>query len=160
METAGIETLERVGLSIHSVMLGRLRWIIGQMPVTLTNISSQPIRDLVLTARGPACDIDVTPVSVPELLPGQNADMVLTLTRNPTVPEGEYPIFLSIFGEGKKLGDADLKVDTRSTVTPEDRGMIRLAKGQIRPASSRWFYLVYGAVPLLVIAAWLFFRRR
>ena len=160
MELAGIETLERVGLSIHSVMLGRLRGVMGQMPVTLTNVSSQSIRELVLTARGPACDIDVTPVSVHELLPGQNADMILTLIRNPTVPEGEYPVFLSIFGDGRKLGDTDLKVDTRSSVTPEDRGMIRLAKGQIRPASSRWFYLIYGTVPLLVVAAWLFFRRR
>ena len=160
METAGIETLEKSGLSIHSVMLGRLRGIVGQMPVTLTNVSSQPIRDLVLTARGPACDIDVTPISVPRLLPGQNADMVLTLTRNPMVPEGEYPIYLSISGDGHRLGNTDLKVDTRMSETPEDRGMIRLAKGHIRPASSRWFYLVYASVPLLVVAAWLFFRRR
>jgi hypothetical protein len=160
METAGIETLERVGLSVHSVMLGRLRWIIGQMPVTLTNVSSQPIRDLVLVAFGPGCAIDVTPTAVLELLPGQNADMVLTLTRNPTVPEGEYPIYLWLFADGKKLGDTDLKVDTRSSETPEDRGMIRLAKGKNRPASSRWLYLVYAAAPVLVIGAWWFFRRR
>lgn len=160
METAGIETLEKVGLSIHSVMLGRLRGIIGQMPVTLTNVSSHPMRDLILTARGPGCDIDVTPVSVAKLLPGQNADMVLTLTRNLTVSEGEHPIYLSISGDGKQLGNTDLKVDTRMSETPEDRGMIRLAKGHVRPASSRWFYLVYASVPLLVAAAWLFLRRR
>jgi hypothetical protein len=160
METAGIETLERVGLSIHSVMLGRLRGIIGQMPVTLTNVSFQPIRDLELTARGPSGEIDVTPVSVPQLLPGQNADMVLTLTRNPTVPEGEYPVYLSIRASGNKLGDTDLKVDTRMSETPEDRGMIRLAKSHVRPASSRWFYLAYASVPLLVVAAWLFLRKR
>jgi Ankyrin repeats (3 copies)/Ankyrin repeat len=160
METAGIETLERVGLSIHSVMLGRLRGIIGQMPVTLTNVSNQPLRNLVLIAQGPSGRIEVTPVSVPELLPGQNADMVLTLTRNPTAPEGEHPIYLSISAGGNRLGNTDLKVDTRMSETPEDRGMIRLAKGQVRPASSRWFYLVYASVPLLVVAAWLFFRRR
>jgi hypothetical protein len=160
MEVAGIETLERVGLSIHSVMLGRLRGVVGQMPVTLTNVSGQPIHNLSLTARSPACDIDVTPVSVPELLPGQNADMVLTLTRNLTVPEGEHPVFLSISGDGKHLGDTDLKVDTSTSMTPEDRGMIRLAKGKVRPHSSRWFYLVYGTVPLLVVAGWLFFRKR
>jgi hypothetical protein len=160
METAGIETLERVGLSVHSVMLGRLRGILGQMPVTLTNVSGRPIRDLTLTARSPACTIEVTPVSVPELLPGQNADMILTMTRNPTVREGEHPIYLSIGGDGRKLGDTDLKVDTTRSETPEDRGMIRLAKGQVRPASSRWFYLVYGSAPLLVIGACLFFRRR
>ncbi len=160
METAGIETLEPAGLSIHSVMLGRLRGIIGQMPVTLTNVSSQPIHDLVLTARSPACGIDVTPVAVPKLLSGQNANLVLTLTRNPTIPEGEYPVYLSISAGGNGLGNTDLKVDTRTSETPEDRGMIRLAKGQIRPVSSRWFYLVYGAVPLLVVAAWLLIRRR
>jgi len=160
METAGIETLERVGLSIHSVMLGRLRGIVGQMPVTLTNVSFQPIRELVLTARGPSGSIDVTPPSVPKLLPGQNADMVLTLTRNPNVPEGEYPVYLSISAEGNSLGNTDLKVDTRTSETPEDRGMIRLAKGQVRPASSRWFFLVYACVPLFVVAAWWFFRKR
>ncbi len=160
MDTAGIETLERVGLSIHSVMLGRLRGVIGQMPVTLTNVSSHPISNLKLTARSPACDIDVTPVSVSRLLSGQNADLVLTLIRNPTVREGEYPVYLAISAGGESLGNTDLKVDTRRTVTPEDRGMIRLAKGQIRPATSRWFYLVYASVPLLVVAAWLFFRRR
>jgi hypothetical protein len=160
METAGIETLERVGLSIHSVMLGRLRGIVGQMPVTLTNVSAEPMRDVSVTARSPACAIDVTPPVAHELLPGQNADMVMTFTRNPTVAEGEHPIFLSIYGNGKRLGETDLKVDTRSWITPEDRGMIRLAKGTIRPASSRWFYVVYACVPLLVVGAWLLLRRR
>jgi hypothetical protein len=160
METAGIESLEKAGLSIHSVMLGRLRGIIGQMPVTLTNVSAQPIRDLVLTARGPSGEIEVTPASVPQLLSGLNADMVLTLTRNPTLPEGEYPVYLSIHAGGHKLGDTDLKVDTRMSETPEDRGMIRLAKSQVRPVSSRWFYLAYASVPLLVVAAWLFLRKR
>jgi hypothetical protein len=61
---------------------------------------------------------------------------------------------------GSKIGETDLKVDTRTIVTPEDQGMIRLSKAQVRPASSRWYYLVYAAVPLLVIAAWWFFRRR
>jgi hypothetical protein len=160
MEIAGIETLEPVGLSIHSVMLGRLRGIIGQMPITLTNVSTDPIVNLALTARSPACDLDTTPPSVAELLPGQNADMVLTMIRNPNVPEGEYRVFLSIAGNGTKLGETDLKVDTRNIETPEDRGMIRLAKGSVRPAPSRWFYLVYACVPLFVVAAWLIFRRR
>lgn len=160
METAGIETLERVGLSIHSLMLGRLRGVIGQMPVTLTNVSFQPITDLVLTARGQSGSIDVTPPTVPQLLPGQNADMVLTFTRDPNVPEGEYPVYLAISANGNSLGNTDLKVDTRTSETPEDRGMIRLARGQVRPASSRWFLLVYACVPLFVVAAWWFFRRR
>jgi hypothetical protein len=160
MEIAGIETLEKVGLSIHSIMLGRLRGVIGQMPVTLTNVSDRPIQGLALAARSQVCGIDVTPASVEKLLPGQNADMVMTMTRDPAVPEGEYPIYLTISGDGRQLGETDLKVDTHSNVTAEDQGMIRLAKGKVRPATSRWFYLVYGAAPLLVVAAWWFLRRR
>jgi len=160
METAGIETFEREGLSIHSVMLGRLRGIIGQMPVTLTNVSSQPMHALTISGRSDGCDVEVTPSVVAELLPGQNADFILTLTRNPTVAPGEHRIFLSLGADGSKIGDTDLKVDTSTSVTPEDRGMIRLGKAQVRPASSRVFYLVYAAVPMLVIVAWLFFRRR
>jgi hypothetical protein len=160
MEIAGIETLEKAGLSIHSLMLGRLRGVIGQMPVTFTNISAVSIQGLKLTARSDACTIDVTPPVAAELRPGQNADMVMTMTRDPMRAEGEYPIYLAIEGNGHPLGETDLKVDTRSTITPEDRGMIRLAKGQIRPASSRWFQLIYAAVPLLIVGAWLFMRRR
>jgi ankyrin repeat protein len=160
METAGIESFERAGLSIHSVMLGRLRGIIGQMPVTLTNVSSRPIPGLALSGRSPGCTVEVSPPSVAHLLPGQNADFLLTLTRNPTVKPGDYPIFISLMVGGTKIGETDLKVDTRTTVTPADLGMIRLGKAQIRPAPSRWHYLVYAAVPLLVVVAWLFFRRR
>jgi hypothetical protein len=141
-------------------MLGRLRGLVGEMPMTLTNITSQPIQDLVLTARSPACEVEAEPARVPRLLPGENAEIALSFTRSPSVAEGEHPIFVSIAAAGKKLGDIDLRVDTRMGVTLEDRGMIRLAKGQLRHASSRWFYLVYAAVPLLVVGAWLFFRRR
>jgi len=160
METAGIETLERVGLSIHSTMLGRLRGIIGQMPLTVTNVSTEPTLDLSVLAKSPGCAIDVTPASFPRLLPGQDAKFVLTFTRLPTARGGEYPIYVSIRGNGRRLGDTDLKVDTTMGLRPEDTGAIRLAKGQIRPASSRWSYLIYGSAPLLVVAAWLFFRRR
>ena len=160
MELAAIESLEPLGLSIHSVMLGRLRGLVGAMPLTLTNVSGQPLGDLVISAHSPACDIEPEPMNVPKLLPGQNAEISLSMTRLPTTTEGEHPIYLSIASGGRKLGDFDLRVDTRSRVTLEDRGMIRLAKGQVRRASSRWFYLVYGLVPLLVVAAWFFLRGR
>jgi len=160
MQLAAVESLEPVGLSIHSVMLGRLRGLLGQMHVTLTNITAEPLVKLAIEARSPACDIEVEPAAVSRILPGQNADIALTMTRNPTTLEGEHPIIISLIAGGKKLGSIDLKVDTKTGQTLEDRGMIRLAKGQLRPATSRWYYLVYGAVPLLVIAAWLFLRRR
>jgi hypothetical protein len=160
METAGIETFERRGLSVHSVMMGRVRGMMGQMPVTLTNVSSQPMHDLALAARSRGCTIEVTPRVVAQLLPGQNADYVLTLVRNTEAAPAEYPIDVTLSVGGAQIGVTDLKVDTRMTETPQDQGMIRLAKGRIRPASSRWFYLVYASAPLLVVAAWLFFRRR
>jgi hypothetical protein len=160
METAGIETFERFGLSIHSVMLGRLRGLVGQMPVTLTNVSDHPIRDLAIVGRSPGCRVDVTPASVAQVLPGQNADYVLTLSRNVEAAPGEYPVYVALSIGGTRIGETDLKVDTRMSETPQDRGMIRLAKGRIQPPSSRWFYLVYASVPLLVMAAWFWLRRR
>jgi hypothetical protein len=160
METAGIETFEPQGLSVHSVMLGRLRGIMGQIPVTLTNVSDHPMRDLAIVARSPGCSLQVTPESVPQVLPGQNADFILTLFRDVDKPEGEYPVYLTLSLAGAVLGETDLKVDTRTIVTPEDQGMIRLAKGSIRPAASRWHYLSYVAAPILVVGLWLILRRR
>jgi len=160
METAGIETFERIGLSIHSVMLGRMRGLVSQMPVTLTNVSSHAIPNLAVTGRSQGCLVDVTPASVGQVLPGQNADYVLTLSRNTEAAPAEYAIYLTLSIGGSPVGETDLKIDTRMSETPQDQGMIRLAKGTIRPSSSRWFYLAYASVPLLVIAAWLYFRRR
>jgi hypothetical protein len=160
METAGIETFEPRGLSVHSVMMGRLRGMMGQMPVTLTNVSRQSMRDLRLTARSQGCTIEITPALVSQLLPGQNADYVLTMIRNTEAAPAEYPVYVTLSAGGSQIGATDLKVDTRMSQTPQDQGMIRLAKGSIRPASSRWFYLVYASAPLLVVAAWLFLRRR
>jgi hypothetical protein len=160
METAGIESFEPQGISVHSIMMGRLRGMLAQMPVTLTNVSRQPMRDLKLAARSQGCSVEVTPPIVSQLLPGQNADFVLTMIRNTEAAPAEYPVYVALSAGGSKIGETDLKVDTRTTETPQDQGMIRLAKGTLRPASSRWFYLVYASAPLLVVAAWLFFRRR
>jgi len=160
MELAAIESLESVGLSIHSVMLGRLRGIVGQMRVTLTNISAEPLHDLTLPAHSEACEVEFEPENVPILLPGQNADFVWTMTRNPMASEGEHFIYFSVMSGGKKLMDETLKVDNQTHTTPEDMGMIRLAKSQVRPAPARWFYLVYALAPILVVATWYFWRRR
>ncbi len=160
METAGIESFEQRGLSVHSVMMGRLRGMMGQMPVTLTNVSSHAMNDLTLAARCEGATIQVKPTVVSRLLPGQNADYVLTFIRNTEATPAEYPVYVTLSAGGSQIGVTDLKVDTRMSETPQDQGMIRLTKGQIRPASSRWFYLVYASAPLLVVAAWLYFRRR
>jgi ankyrin repeat protein len=160
MEIAAVESLEPAGLSLHSLILGRLRGILGAMPLTLTNISSTALRSMELSTRSPACDSEANPSRIDSLLPGQAVDVLLSFTRNPTAAEGEHPLFVSISVEGRKLGEVDLRIDTRTKETAADRGMIRLAKGQMRPAPSRWYYLIYGAAPLLVVAAWMFLRRR
>jgi hypothetical protein len=160
MELAAVESLEPVGLSIHSVMLGRLRGLIGAMPLTLTNISSETIQGIELAAKSPACDVEAEPAKIPQLLPGENAEILLTFTRTPSIPEGEHPVFVSFHSVGNKLGEIDLRIDTRMKEIPQDLGMIRLAKGQMRKAPSRWSYLIYASVPILVVAAWFFIRRR
>jgi len=160
MEIAAIESLEPAGLSLRSLMIGRLRGLIGAMPLTMTNIHAQPMYDIEVTGHSPACDVEPEPARVERLLPGEAFDLLLTFIRSPSMTEGEYPVYVTFSANGKKLGDIDLRVDTRMTETPADRGMIRLAKGKIRPSSSRWYYLVYASVPLLVVGAWLFFRRR
>jgi ankyrin repeat protein len=160
MELAAVESLEPAGLSIHSLMIGRLRGLIGAMPFRLTNISSEPLTDIELSMRSPACDVEAEPDRVASLLPGEKADIQLSFTRTPSVAEGEHPVFIAISASGKKLGETDLRIDTRMVETPQDRGMIRLAKGQLRKAPSRWYYLVYASVPLLVLAAWFFLRKK
>jgi hypothetical protein len=160
LEIAAVEMLEHEGLSFRSVMLGRLRGLIGAMPLTLTNISAEPIREIELAGRSPACEVEAEPAKVDRLVPGQAFDVRLSFVRSPATPEGEYPLFVSIAAAGKKLGEIDLRVDTRMSETPGDRGMIRLAKGRLRPGSSRWFYLIFASVPLLVVGAWLLLRRR
>jgi hypothetical protein len=160
MQVAAIESLEPAGLSFHSVMLGRLRGLVGAMPVFMTNVSAEPIEDIELAARCGACEPELKPSRLERLLPGQQADIQLSYIRMPGVAEGEYPVFISVSARGKKLGEIDLRINTHTTEIPEDQGMIRLAKGYIRPAASRWYYLIYGAAPLLIVAAWLFLRRR
>jgi ankyrin repeat protein len=160
MQLAAVESLEPAGLSVHSLMFGRLRELIGAMPLSITNISRQPIENLELAARSVACEPEVQPARIARLLPGQMVDTQISFIRMPGVAEGEHPLFVSVSAGGRKLGEVDLRIDTRTTETPEDRGMIRLAKGRIRPAHSRWYYLVYAAAPLLLVAVWLFLRRR
>jgi hypothetical protein len=160
MQIAAVESLEPSGLSFHSVMLGRLRGLVGAMPVYLTNVSAEPIEEIELAARTTACEPEMTPSRLERLLPGQRADIQLSYIRMPGVAEGEYPVFIAVSARGKKLGEIDLRINTHTTEIPEDQGMIRLAKGYIRPAASRWYYLIYGAAPLLIVAAWFVLRRR
>jgi hypothetical protein len=113
----------------------------------------------ILSGHSQACSVDVTPAQLPSLQPGQLADFTLTFVRSPDVREGEHPLFFSTSVAGAHLVDFDLRINTELREIPEDTGMIRLAKGTLRPAPSRLHYLAYVVVPLLVVAAWFVVRR-
>jgi hypothetical protein len=160
MELAAVDTTESAGLSVHGPMLARLRGLIGQARVTLMNITTRPMDAFVLSGHSPACSVDVTPTQLPSLQPGQVVDFTLTFVRSTDAPEAQHPLFLSTSVAGRHLVDFDLRINTEQREIPEDSGMIRLAKGSLRPAPSRLHYLAYVAVPLLVFGAWLLVRRR
>ncbi len=160
MELAAVDTTEKAGLSVHGPMLARLRGLISQARVTLINISTRPMDNFVLSGHSPACSVDVTPLQLPSLQPGQLADFTLTFVRATDAREGDHPIFLSTSVAGTHLVDFDLRINTERREIPEDTGMIRLAKGKLLPAPSRLHYLAYVAVPLLVFVAWFVVRHR
>lgn len=161
MELASVESLEKVaGLAVHSVMLGRLRGLLGQMPLSITNISANVIEQVIVIAQSPACSISVTPAEVAQIQSGERIDLTLTMIRNSDLAEGEHRIDLTFATNHERKGQIDLRVDTRMHETPEDRGMIRLAKGNLRPAPSRWHYMGYLVVPILVLVSWWLVRRR
>jgi hypothetical protein len=159
MEIAAVDTTEKAGLSVHGPMLVRLRGLISQATVTLLNISTRSMDAFVLSGHSPACSVDVTPTQLPSLQAGEMADFTLTMVRSSDAPEGEHPLFLSASVAGAHLVDFDLRVNTEMREIPEDSGMIRLAKGSLRPAPSRLHYLAYVVVPLLVFVAWFVVRR-
>jgi len=142
MEIAAVDTTEKAGLSVHGP------------------ISTRPMDAFVLSGHSPACSVDVTPAQLPSLQPGELADFTLTFVRTPDVREGEHPIFLATSVAGAPLVDFDLRINTEMREIPEDSGMIRLAKGSVRPAPSRLHYLAYLAVPLFVVAAWFIVRQK
>jgi hypothetical protein len=160
MEVAAVDATESAGISVRGPMLARLRGLISQATVTVMNISTRPMDNFVLSGRSPASSVDVTPETLPSLQPGQLVDFTLTFMRNPEAREGEHPILLTASVSGTRLVDFDLKINNQMSEIPEDSGMIRLAKGNLRPEPSRLHYLAYLAVPLLVVGAWFVIRRR
>ena len=160
MELAAVDTTEKAGLSVNGPMLARLRGLISQARVTLMNTSTRPMDNFVLSGNSPACRVDVAPAQLPSLEPGQLADFTLTFIRTSDAREGDHPLFFSTSVAGAHLVDFELRINTEKREILEDRGMIRLGKGSLRPAPSRLHYLAYLAVPLLVFVAWFVVRRR
>jgi hypothetical protein len=155
------DQLEPRGIMIQSVgTSARLRGAEGRTELSLRNVSPRAIDGLSLSAESVACTVAVTPARVPALQPGQMAAFTLVLKRRTAVADGEHPLAMSVSAGGKPLGTVGLVVDTHRTETAEDRGQIRIGRGALVPKPSRWQYVAYAAVPLLVVVAWLVWRRR
>jgi hypothetical protein len=69
MQMAAIQSLKPAKLSFHSVVLGRLRGLVGAMPLFMTNVSDRPIEDIELSPRSPACGPEASPSCLERLLP-------------------------------------------------------------------------------------------
>jgi hypothetical protein len=160
-ETAVWDQLEPRGITMLAARASaRLRGEDGRHELSLRNVSERAIGGLSLSAASRACAIVVTPGRVPTLQPGQMVTFALLLKRRAGIGDGEHPLTLTVQAGGRPLGTVGLRVDTTRGETAEDRGEIRLGRGALRPRPSRWQYAAYAAVPLLVLVAWLFWRRR
>ena len=125
------------------------------------NVSSRELTGLSFEARSKACGVTTRPASIEALAPGQRTTFVLTLARSEGVNQGEYPLLVTASAAGARLGEFEfLTIDNSRGSTPEDRGMVRLGKVSLKPPASRAWYLLYGLVPLLVVAGWLWRKRR
>jgi hypothetical protein len=161
MELANVDSTEKAGFSVQGPMLARLRGLISQASLTVMNISTRPIDDFKLSGRSQkCCSVDVTPPGLPSLQPGQVQEFTLTFVRKTGADEGEFPIWLKASAGSTPLVDFDLRINTQMNEIPEDTGVIRLAKGSLRPAPSRLHYLAYLAAPLFVFVAWYVVKRR
>ena len=160
-ETAVWDQLEPHGVTILALRpSARLRGDEGRADFFLRNVGERPLAGVALLAAGRVCTAVTTPARVPALQPGQMVTFALHLTRRPGIGDGEHPLSLWVSAGGRPLGTVGTRVDTTRYETPEDRGQIRLGRGALRPKASRWQFAVYAAVPLLVLAAWLVWRRR
>ncbi|HEY3355396.1 MAG TPA: ankyrin repeat domain-containing protein [Polyangia bacterium] len=161
LEVGAFDALEPQGLSVQAARAGaRLRGETATFELTVHNVSARPIQALALAADSPACAVTVRPAGVAALAPAQRATFALDLARRGGLPGGEHPLGVAVSAGGRALGTLALIVDTRAEETPEDRGMIRLGRGRLRPPPSWAQYVAYALVPLLLVGAWLWLRRR
>jgi hypothetical protein len=160
-ETAVWDQLEARGVTLLATApSARLRGDEGKAELFLRNVSERPLAGVALRATSRACTVTTAPARVPTLQPGQMVAVALRLVRRPAVGDGDHPLELTVTAGGAPLGTVGLRVDANRQETPEDRGAIRLGRGALQPKASRWQYVIYAAVPLLVVVAWLVWRRR
>ncbi len=161
LEVAILDTLESHGLSVYAARApARLTQSRARFSFLVRDVTPCPLEELVFVVRSPAAWAEVVPLSIDRLAPGQQATITVVLHLRPGRKEAVHPVTVTASLGGRAIGDLPFSVDTRSGSTPEDRGMIRLGKGAIRPTPSRTRYLAFAIVPLLVILGWWLVRRR
>jgi hypothetical protein len=156
-----VNALEPAGVSIQSLRApARLKGMFARGSIMIRSVTELPLDDFAIQVESPACTVEAFPDRIARLAPAQILQVVLTLYRSPGVADGEQPLFFKLSAGTKQIGKFDLTVDTTRGETLEDQGWHKLGKGNVRPAPSRLHYVVYAAVPLLVVGAWLIARRR
>lgn len=160
-EMAVMTTMEREGLVFYGRRVAvRLKEPTARVQVAALNVSSKPIERLSLEAQSEACTALAQPEEVPTLAPGQLLFLELLLKRKDGVAQEEFPLLVGVRAEGRRLGEFDLSVDTSFGTTPEDLGMRRLGRVNVRQSGSRWYLLLLGGLPLGALAVFLWWRRK
>jgi ankyrin repeat protein len=136
---------------------------VATITVLLRNIGEQAVSQVSLGTDSQHITVRAAPASLSPLSPAQLAAMVVTLSPVSTLEtELEDVGLLVIDDRGKARVRLSLRLDGRPFTTPEDRGMIRVAKVNVRSPPGWRRYLAYGAGPLVLAGIWLFVlvRRR
>jgi hypothetical protein len=137
----------------------RLRGEAAEVAFGIRNARPEQMDGVSLAVESPACDATAEPARIDTLYPAQWTTVRFKLARRAGLADGEHPFVLIARVGERELARVPLTVDTNRGETPEDRGMIRIGKGRLRPEPSRLQYLAYAAVPLLVVGGWILFRR-
>ena len=161
LEVAVLGDGESHGLTAYAARAPvRLRGPRARSAIIMRNVTECAIAELVLVVQSPAAFAEVVPLAITSLAPAQLATFNIELHQRPDAAAGVYPLDVTVSVAGRAVGRLALSVDTRPEDVPEDRGMIRLGKGAVRPTPSRIHYLAFLIVPLLVVGLWWWVRRR
>lgn len=138
----------------------RVRSEQAEIRVTVRSHAEQPIEELQVRADTQAATVTVTPPALAKLNPGQMMAFRLAFERLASTAEGVHPLGVTIaHRQGPEAVRFNLRIDTRRHLTPEDKGYVQLGKVNVRPAPSHFQMLAYLAVPIVLVAMWLWHLR-
>lgn len=138
----------------------RLRGDSAVAGIQVVNVSAESMAEVRVTATSSIVDTTVEPGALRPLYPAQFATLRVHVRRRPEKAPGEYALRLVLDSEEPAaLVQTDLRLDTRTQETPEDRGMLRVGQVTARAAPPRWQYLVYGLAPIALMVIFLLSRR-